>query len=405
MNSITTTLDFQDYPVGLRSLLATLGKIAVGTLELTTPEGRRLTFGNGEEPRADARLTDWSALRKVFRKSDIGLAECYRDGLVETSDIAALLDLGNRNRRVLERIIKGNRLLNLGYRIQHLLRRNTRKGSSKNIQAHYDLGNEFYELWLDPSMTYSSARFEDGLNGELTQAQDLKYQRMLDRIQAKPGDKVLEIGCGWGGFAEYAAGRGIGVHGVTLSRRQLEYARRRIAEAGLDALASFELMDYRDLDGQYDHIVSIEMLEAVGEAYWPVYFEKLGQLLKPGGRVAIQAIVIDDACFESYRKKTDFIQQYIFPGGMLPSLGKLSKLVDQQGFKLQESEAFGRDYAETLRRWRSNFENNLGRVREQGFDNAFIRLWRFYLAFCEVGFDEQRIDVVQFSLCRESVRC
>lgn len=403
MNGITTTLDPRALPLGLRPLIATLGKIAVGTLELTTPEGNRLTFGNGGEPVADVRLTDWRALRRVFRNGGIGLAECYRDGFIQTSDIAALLFLGIQNQKALKKVITGNRLLNFGYRIRHLMRRNSRKGSSKNIQAHYDLGNDFYELWLDPSMTYSSARFETGHNGGLVQAQEAKYQHMLDQVDAKRGDSVLEIGCGWGGFAEYAASRGIRVHGITLSKRQLVYARERIARAGLEDLARFELRDYRDLDGQYDHIVSIEMLEAVGEAYWPVYFLKLRRLLKPGGKAAIQTIIIDDEHFEGYRKRTDFIQQYIFPGGMLPSQDRIHKLAADQGFQVGQIEAFGADYAETLRRWRQRFEDNLSKVRELGFDTAFIRLWRFYLAYCEAGFDEKRIDVVQFRLEREPV--
>jgi len=402
MNGMTTTLDTQALPLGLRQLIGKLGKIAVGTLELTTPEGHQLTFGSGEEPIADVNLSDWRALRRVFRNGDIGLAECYRDGLIQTSDIAALMFLGICNQKALEKVIMGNRLLNLGYRIRHLLRHNSRKGSSKNIQAHYDLGNDFYQLWLDPTMTYSSARFETGHEGDLVQAQGAKYQHMLDQIEAKPGDSVLEIGCGWGGFAEYAAGQGIRVHGVTLSKRQLVYARERISQAGLEGLASFELRDYRDLDGQYDHIVSIEMLEAVGEAYWPVYFDKLRGLLKPGGKVAIQTIIIDDKHFDGYRKRTDFIQQYIFPGGMLPSQHVIHELAAQHDFEVGQLEAFGADYAETLRRWRQGFEDNLSKVRELGFDTAFIRLWRFYLAYCEVGFDEQRIDVVQFQLVQKS---
>jgi len=342
MNVMTTTLDAQALPLGLRPLIATLGKIA------------------------------------------------------------ALMFLGIQNQKVLEKTITGNRLLNLGYRIRHLLRHNSRKGSSKNIQAHYDLGNDFYQLWLDPTMTYSSALFETGRAGDLVQAQKAKYQHMLNRIEAMPGDSVLEIGCGWGGFAEYATRQGVRVHGVTLSNRQLAYARERISQAGLEDLASFELRDYRDLDGQYNHIVSIEMLEAVGEAYWPVYFDRLRGLLKPGGKVAIQTIIIDDAHFGKYRKTTDFIQQYIFPGGMLPSQRMLRELAAKHGFEISRIEAFGADYAETLRRWRQRFEDNLSQVRELGFDTAFIRLWRFYLAYCETGFDAERIDVVQFQLARET---
>jgi cyclopropane-fatty-acyl-phospholipid synthase len=378
-----------------------LERTAVGSLTLTTPEGQQLRFGDNSSPHADLQLAEWSALRRIFRHGDIGLAESYSEGLIETDDLTALIRLGIRNDSALKRALHGNRLAQWGYRLRHLLRANTRQGSSRNIQAHYDLGNEFYALWLDPSMTYSSARFTQGLNGNLACAQSIKYQQMLDYTGANPGDSVLEIGCGWGGFAEYAAKRGIRVHGVTLSPRQLDYARSRIATAGLADSASFSLTDYRDLDGQYDHIVSIEMIEAVGERYWPQFFGKLRHLLKPGGRAAIQSIVIGDQHFDQYRSGTDFIQQYIFPGGLLPSPAALQKLIVEQGFSTRQWDVFGMDYAETLRRWRQSFENRLEEVRAQGFDEQFIRLWRFYLAYCEAGFDETRIDVVQVAFSRE----
>ena len=401
MNSISTTLDIRLLPRTAKPWVSLLNRIAVGTLILTTPNGQVLRFGDGSGPKADMQLSNWSALRKLFRHGDIGLAECYRDGLIGTSNPSALIRLGIRNQEVLERAIHGSRLLNLGYRLKHLLRRNSRRGSARNIGAHYDLGNDFYALWLDPSMTYSAARFDAGREIPLSQAQDAKYQRMLELIRARPGDSLLEIGCGWGGFAEYAARQGIRVQGVTLSRRQLAYARKRIARAGLGSLASFELRDYRDVTETYDHIVSIEMLEAVGEAYWPIYFERLQALLKPGGRAAIQTIVIDDEHFERYRRGTDFIQQYIFPGGMLPAPGRLQELAGAAGFRIGCYETFGPDYAETLRRWRRRFEVNLAALRQLGFDTPFIRLWRFYLAYCEAGFDEGRINVAQFQLVRE----
>jgi cyclopropane-fatty-acyl-phospholipid synthase len=286
----------------------------------------------------------------------------------------------------------------LGYRLRHLLRRNSRAGSARNIQAHYDLGNDFYRLWLDPGMTYSSACFEDAPASDLAQAQQTKYRRMLELSGAKPGDSILEIGCGWGGFAEYAAGQGMRVHGVTLSHQQLAYARRRIAQAGLAGLASIELRDYRDLRGQYDAIVSIEMLEAVGEAYWAGYFRQLDALLKPGGRAAVQSIVIEEASFSHYRRGTDFIQQYIFPGGMLPSRERIAAQAQAQALQVERIETFAADYAETLRRWSRRFEANLEAVHRLGFDTEFIRLWRFYLAYCEAGFDEGRIDLLQVGL-------
>jgi cyclopropane-fatty-acyl-phospholipid synthase len=346
-------------------------------------------------------ILDWRALRRVFRNGDIGLAECYRDGLIKTNDLTALIRLGIRNQAVLERAIHGNPLLNLGYRLRHLLRRNTPKGSARNIQAHYDLGNDFYSLWLDSSMTYSSARFEYGRHGGLLQAQEAKYQRMLDLVGAKPGEQILEVGCGWGGFAEFAASQGIRVHGLTLSHEQLAFARKRIQEAGLEAWATFELRDYRAAKGRYDHVVSIEMLEAVGQDYWQTYFDQLHRLLKPGGRVAIQSIVIDEEHFERYSQGTDFIQQYIFPGGMLPSTERMQQIASEAGFQVGVREDFGADYAETLRRWAHRFEQQLPAVQTLGFDEEFIRLWRFYLAYCEAGFDEGRIDVVQLQLERE----
>ena len=401
MSSTANTRDAQTLPWHIRSLVSVLARITRGTLELTTPEGYQLRFGHGFEPRADLQLTDWVALRRIFRNGDVGLAECYRDGLVTSSDLTALICLAIQNQHALDRAIQGNRLLMLIYRIRHRLRFNSRRGSARNIEVHYDLGNDFYRLWLDPSMTYSSARFDNGLGSDLEQAQKAKYQRMVDLSGAAPGSDMLEIGCGWGGFAEYATKRGIHVHGVTLSRQQLVYARKRLSRAGLDSLANFELCDYRDIEGHYDHIVSIEMLEAVGERYWQTYFRKLNTLLRRRGRAAIQTIVIDDVHFECYRVNTDFIQQYIFPGGMLPSLSKLKEAVIANGFRIGRCDTFGGHYAETLRRWRRNFENNLEHIVQLGFDIGFIRLWRLYLSYCEAGFEERRINVVQLQLVKE----
>ena len=309
--------------------------------------------------------------------------------------------LALRNLQALQKPAQRHRLLNIFYRLRHRLRANTRRGSARNIEAHYDLGNDFYRRWLDPSMTYSSACFEQGLGGDLQTAQENKYARMLELSGAQPGSRVLEIGCGWGGFAEHAAERGVDVSGVTLSPRQLNFARRRIQAAGLAYRVRFALQDYRDLEGYYDHIVSIEMLEAVGEAYWDTYFEKLNQLLNPGGRAAIQAIVIADQHFERYRGRCDFIQQYIFPGGMLPSPGMLIKLARRHGFRVEGLASFGSHYAETLRRWRERFDAQWAHIEKLGFDERFQRLWRFYLSYCEAGFDEGRIDLLQLALVKE----
>lgn len=284
MNSISNTIDYPAMPRRLRPLVKIFDRLTVGTLILTTPEGRQLQFGDGSAPRADLRLHSWQALHAILRNGDIGLAECYRKGFISTTRLADLMRLALRNQGSLREALLGNPLLRFGYRLRHLLRRNSRRGSSRNIQAHYDLGNDFYSLWLDSSMTYSSARFSDGARAaDLLHAQQQKYRRMVELSGAAAGDEILEIGCGWGGLAEYAATRNIRVKGVTLSPQQLAYASERLTSAGLGAMATFELQDYRDLHGSYDHIVSIEMLEAVGENYWHTYFGKLRALLRPGG--------------------------------------------------------------------------------------------------------------------------
>ena len=309
-----------------------------------------------------------------------------------------LIRFGIRNQQVLKRAVLGHPILRLGYRLKHLLRANTRKGSRRNISAHYDLGNDFYRLWLDPSMTYSSAVFDGDNSRSLESAQREKYQQVLANSGAQKGDIVLEIGCGWGGFAEHAASAGVNVHGITLSREQLAFADNRMQKAGLDQSVELELRDYRDLTGEYDHIVSIEMLEAVGEEYWPVYFVKLKQLLRPKGRAVIQVITIDDDYFDEYRKRTDFIQQHIFPGGLLPSVARLQSLSADHQLKVLKVKPFGKDYAETIRRWQQKFEATTQTILDQGFDDSFLRLWRCYFNYCEAGFDEGRINVVHLVL-------
>ena len=398
MKSISTALAAQPLPFGISKILSLLDEIAQGTLTLTTPQGLSIQIGHGNGPVADLQINRWSALRKIFRSGDIGLAECYRDGLIQTKDVTALLRFAIQNQKALDSAINGHRFIQATYWLKHLLRTNTRKNSRKNISAHYDLGNNFYHLWLDPSMTYSSAYFAGDHTLDLTTAQENKYQRMLDLTGAQPGDRLLEIGCGWGGFAEYAARRGMHVHGVTLSTEQLNYAQTRIDKAGLSKQVQLELRDYRDLDDKYDHIVSIEMLEAVGERYWKTYFEQLRSLLKPDGKAAIQVITIKDEKFDEYRRRSDFIQQYIFPGGMLPSIEILNQVTKKSGLNISKLEQFGKDYAETLRRWRRTFEQQKNRIQSLGFDQEFVKLWRFYLCYCEAGFDENEIDVVHLQL-------
>jgi cyclopropane-fatty-acyl-phospholipid synthase len=290
----------------------------------------------------------------------------------------------------------------LFYRIKHLLNRNNRTNSRKNIHAHYDLGNAFYELWLDGTMNYSSAWFEGDHSKDMAEAQKAKVRRALRMVNAKPGDRVLEIGCGWGALAE-AATTEFGAHitGVTLSTEQLAFANARMQSHGVQQRADLRLQDYRDIDdGPYDAVCSIEMIEAVGQEYWPTYFQTISRMLKPGGRACVQSITIDDRFFERYLQSTDFIQQYIFPGGCLPSPSEFRKQAQAAGLQVVDELNFGPDYAETLRRWRERFMSQLDTVRTLKFDDRFIRLWSFYLAYCEAAFDEANIDVVQFTLAK-----
>ena len=377
-----------------------LDQIRVGRIDLVTPEGEWLSCGGEAGPQATLTLRSWEAAEDILRKADIGLAEAYMSGDCDIDRPADLLTIALLNQQHIERAFYGNWMAVLWYRLRHWSRANTRSGSRRNIVAHYDLGNDFYQLWLDPTMSYSSAWFEGNLAQPLEHAQQAKYERILDRLGARPGEHILEIGCGWGGFAEAAARRGCKVRGITLSPAQLEFARRRIDGAGLSGQVELSLTDYRDIDGQYDHVVSIEMYEAVGERFWPSYFRAIRDVLKPGGRALIQGITIHDEVFGRYRRGTDFIQQYVFPGGMLASERAFAKATAGAGLQLHASEAFGRDYAETLRRWLKAFTEAEPRVRALGFDDRFIRMWRFYLCYCAAGFDSGRTDVLHFELSR-----
>jgi cyclopropane-fatty-acyl-phospholipid synthase len=302
------------------------------------------------------------------------------------------------NRNEVEAVIYGSFWGSLAYRIKHWFNKNTKAQAKKNIHAHYDLGNAFYSLWLDPTMTYSSAMFADAADKDMIAAQHRKYQAMIDWIHVEKGASILEIGCGWGGFAEKAAQAGAKVTALTLSTEQLAFAKQRLAQQGLAKNTDFRLQDYRDCKGQFDGIASIEMFEAVGEQYWPSYFESLANNLRKGGRAAIQTIVIAEELFDRYRKSTDFIQQYIFPGGMLPSVSEFTKQAERVGLKVVSSTAFGKDYAKTLKLWRESFKSKIDEVMQQGFDEPFVKTWDFYLAYCEAGFAHSNTDVVQFYL-------
>ena len=390
-----------DIPLGARVFCALLQRIRVGHLTLVAPDGSIQVFGKSSEaPGATLQIHDWRACRQIMRAGDIGFAEAYIAGWIDTPDIATLLRLALRNHSSIDRSIVGSRLSRIWFRLRHALRRNSRAGSRRNIHAHYDLGNRFYGLWLDSTWTYSSALFEGDAQRSLADAQRAKYQRIVDTLGLRPGDRVLEIGCGWGGFALHAARQGISVHGITLSHEQLALARSRIADAGLANMATVSLTDYRDVQGQFDAVVSIEMFEAVGQAYWTRYFNALAERLRPAGRALIQTITIADAAFDAYRGSSDFIREFIFPGGMLPSVSRFVAAARGCGLQASETLKFGMDYARTLNHWHAAFSSRIEDVRAQGFDEAFIRTWRLYLKYCEAAFDEGRIDVNQFLLTR-----
>lgn len=374
------------------SALKTLDNTRYGTIRLTFPDGS-MYHRSGTEPGPAAELTlhDWRALRMIAFHGDIGFADAYRSGLCDTPDLEALVTFTLLNEAATSSYVHGTFISRLTAMLQNLTRLNTLGGSRKNIHAHYDLGNDFYKLWLDPSMTYSSALFND--KEGITDAQHAKYDRILDKFEKQSGS-VLEIGCGWGGFAERALQRGdFGVKGITLSHEQKLYADQR-----LGGNAAIALEDYRHQEGKYDFLVSIEMFEAVGERYWKTYFGKIKQLMREGGRTLVQTITIDHAYFARYRMAGDFIRSYIFPGGMLPSPERFTEEAAHAGLKVVDRFAFGEDYARTLRYWLGNFDEKLHDVKALGFDEPFVRLWRLYLAACAASFSVGRTSVMQMEL-------
>ncbi|WP_295386371.1 cyclopropane-fatty-acyl-phospholipid synthase family protein [uncultured Thiodictyon sp.] len=383
-------------PAGLARVYAALGRqLRFGTLLVRLPDGRAdLYRGSCAGPAGEIAIDrPLRLLLRVLARGDIGFAESYLDADWRTPDLPGLLDVLQRNEPHLgAKGLSWSRWLD---RLTHRLRDNHRAMSRRNIARHYDLGNDFYRLWLDPSMTYSAALFADRETESLEAAQARKYERLLDDLGAQPGQHILEIGCGWGGLAQAAARRGLHVTGVTLSREQLDYARARIAAAGFSDRVDLRLQDYRDIGGQFDHCVSIEMLEAVGEAYWPTYFQALRRLVRPGGRISLQVITINEDDFLRYRGSADFIQLYIFPGGMLPSPGRLQQHARAAGLIHREDRWYGPDYAETLRRWRRTFHDKAEQISALGYDARFRRMWDYYLAYCEVGFDNGVTDLVQ----------
>ncbi len=379
-------------PRATRLCLEMLDRLDGGAIAVELPDGVRVRAGHGPLV-AHLRVRDHAVFDEALARGDIGFGETWMDGLWDTEDLPGLLRLLSANRARLQGAIYGRMFRLLSHRLQHLLRANTRSGSRRNIEAHYDLGNDFYALWLDPSMTYSAAVFASP-DESLADAQLRKYRRILGELGVQPGQTILEVGCGWGGFAEVAATEfGCKVLGITLSPSQLEFARARAERGRFADRVDFELCDYRDVRGHYDHVVSIEMIEAVGERFWPTYFAQLSALLKPGGRCVVQAITIADALFARYRRGTDFIQRHVFPGGMLPSPGAVAQQAGRAGLEVVGDFAFGRDYARTLAHWHRSFDAQAAAVRAQGFPERFLRMWRFYLAYCEAGFDTGDIDV------------
>jgi cyclopropane-fatty-acyl-phospholipid synthase len=404
MHTTTTPFDTSlpaGAPAAARSALRLLGRLSCGTLTLQLPDGSVRRFGQGQGPTAALTLKNWKPCIDALKSGDIGFAEGYIDGDWTTPHLADLLQLLIANRRQLEDVIYGSWLGRLAYRLRHLLNRNTRGNSRKNIHAHYDLGNAFYELWLDGTMNYSSAWFDGDTRQDMAAAQSAKVRRALRMAGVRAGDRVLEIGCGWGALAEMAVREfDARLVGVTLSTEQLAFGQRRLNPLTQSpGQAELRLQDYRDInDGPFDAICSIEMVEAVGREYWPSYFNAMARLLKPGGRACIQSIVIDDALWARYIASTDFIQQYIFPGGCLPCPSEFRRAAAQAGLRVVDEMAFGADYAETLRRWRERFLAQRAQVLQLGFDEKFIRLWEFYLAYCEAAFSQANIDVVQYTL-------
>lgn len=373
-------------------VLGLMSQLRGGSIEVHMPGFSPLVMGQGDTV-AQMNVHDMRVFSNIVQRGDIGFSESYLDGDWSTNDLVSMLTLFVNNRSQIERAIYGSSLHLIWAKLRHAwLNRNTRKGSRRNIMAHYDLGNDFYRLWLDSSMTYSAAWFGSNATTDLHTAQVAKYQRMIDRLHLQTGQHVLEIGCGWGGFAKQATEQGVQVTGITLSPSQLEFAQRRAPAADL------RLQDYRDLNQSFDHIVSIEMFEAVGESYWDEYFQIIKRSLKSGGHAMIQSITIHDQLFAKYRKGTDFIQQYIFPGGMLPSRQEFVKRAQAAGLQVIDQMAFGIDYAKTLAIWRQAFEERWPQIREQGYGDDFRRLWRYYLCYCEAGFRAGSIDVVQFDL-------
>ena len=381
-------------------VLHALRSLKRGAFSVTLPGGREIFYHGPESGiHADMRIKDWNALDFIATRGDIGLGEGYMMGWWDTTNLKSMLCLLTENIDALDtRCVDGSALYQMFYSMKNKLRLNTSEGSLKNVKAHYDLGNDFYKLWLDETMTYSGALFNGDANLPLAAAQKAKYQRILDRLSPSPGDHILEIGCGWGGFMEEAARKGCRVTGVTLSSEQAAFARERLEKAGLKHLTEVRLQDYREVPEKFDHIVSIGMFEHVGEEFWAEYMAKLRNALKPGGSAMVQSIVVRDDRFKSYRRSSDFAREHIFPGGLLPSASRFKAAAEHAGLRVADTFFFGVDYALTLENWLERFDTNLQKLRELGYGEDFIRKWRFYLTGSAATFRSGRINLMQAQL-------
>ena len=375
-----------------------LSKIDYGYLEIKTFDGEILKFGNPEEPlSANIIIKKPNFNYNLIRGGSIGFAECYMRGEFETDDLSNLIELTARNIKIIHRFSGLLDVPVINY-IKNKIIKNTKSRSKENIAKHYDLGNEFFSLWLDDTLTYSGAIFNEH-SKNLTEAQNNKYQKLIDLIKPNNGDKVLEIGCGWGGFAEYLGKKyDVKLDCITISKKQFEYSKERIHKCGLNEKVNIEIKDYRDLQGKYNSIASIEMIEAVGQNYLESYFKTIKDNLSGGGKAAIQAITIDDSLFDRYKNKQDFIQKYIFPGGFLPNKNSINRYVSDNGLTVNSYISYADHYANTLSIWRNEFIKKWELIKNQGFDLKFKRMWEFYLSYCEAGFKSKNIDLIQFSL-------
>ena len=386
------------YRIADKIIFNILKKISIGYLEITSISGELLKFGNYEDKlKADLKIKSSALSYNLIKGGSVGLAESYMKNEFETSNLSNLIELAARNINIVHKFagILDLKFLNF---IKNKFIKNTKSRSKENIAKHYDLGNDFFSLWLDKTLTYSSAIFDEQ-NKDLAEAQNNKYQKLINLIQPNNGDKILEIGCGWGGFAEYLGKNyDVKLDCITISRKQFEYAKERIHNCGLNEKVNIEIKDYRDLNSKYNSIASIEMIEAVGQNYLESYFKTIKDNLSDGGKAAIQAITIDDSLYDRYKNKQDFIQKYIFPGGFLPNKNTINKLVSKNGLSVNSYISYADHYADTLAIWRDEFNKKWSLIKDQGFDLTFKRMWEFYLSYCEAGFKSKNIDLIQFSL-------